>query len=463
MIDINSRNIIDMIPSREYEDVTKWLKTYPHIELVSRDGSATYRKAIANALPDAVQVSDRFHLLKGLTEYAKEFIKKEFGLRIVLPAANGITCEEGSGIGNSKEHRLIGLKGKYEQIEGLSASGCNKSAICKGLNMDVRTYNKLISATPEEIEAKFNTKREKKHEEKVQQKLELVNEVRNLKALGLSERKIAKQLNLARRTVSKYLDEDFNPSNANYDERRAGILTPFENEINGMLMQGIIGINIEKAIREKGYSGSSQNVRRYIATWKRNRNRNAYSGIKNISAADINTENVNNIEANSENIDDEAITQNPTTTAEVNPKSTGVIEILERKNLIKLLYKPPEKVKCISSCQLDAVFEMHPRFLKVYSKVWEFKYILKEAEPDLLDQWIESVKTLDISELNSFAAGVISDYDAIKNAIKLPYSNGLAEGKINKIKVIKRIMFGRCSFFLLKAKTLLLEKFSCFN
>jgi transposase len=50
MVDIESRKIIDMIPSREYEDVKVWLETYPNIELVSRDGSATYRKAIKLAI-----------------------------------------------------------------------------------------------------------------------------------------------------------------------------------------------------------------------------------------------------------------------------------------------------------------------------------------------------------------------------------------------------------------------------
>jgi hypothetical protein len=164
MIDIESRKIVDMIPSRECEDVTKWLKTYPNIELVSRDGSATYHKAITDALPNAIQVSDRFHLLKGLTDYAKEYLKKELGVRIKIPATNLIVCEGHDEINNAKEHRLIELKEKHEQIEGLSASGYNKSAICKKLNMDVRTYDKLISATSDELKAKFSTKREENHD-----------------------------------------------------------------------------------------------------------------------------------------------------------------------------------------------------------------------------------------------------------------------------------------------------------
>ena len=53
------------------------------------------------------------------------------------------------------------------------------------------------------------------------------------------------------------------------------------------------------------------------------------------------------------------------------------------------------------------------------------------------------------------------DINAVKNGIKLKYNNGLAEGSVNKIKVIKRIMYGRNSFDLLKVKVLLHEHFRC--
>ena len=51
--------------------------------------------------------------------------------------------------------------------------------------------------------------------------------------------------------------------------------------------------------------------------------------------------------------------------------------------------------------------------------------------------------------------GIERDLEAVKNGIKYDYNNGLAEGSVNKIKVIKRIMYGRCSFDLLKQKVLL--------
>jgi len=76
MIDIESRNIIDILESRDLEDVTEWLKTYPNLEIVSRDGSQTYASAIKAAHPNAIQINDRFHLLKNLTDYCKKYITK---------------------------------------------------------------------------------------------------------------------------------------------------------------------------------------------------------------------------------------------------------------------------------------------------------------------------------------------------------------------------------------------------
>ena len=64
-----------------------------------------------------------------------------------------------------------------------------------------------------------------------------------------------------------------------------------------------------------------------------------------------------------------------------------------------------------------------------------------------------------IPELNTFLEGINKDLTAVKNGITEQYNNGLAEGSVNKIKVIKRIMCGRNSFELLKAKVLFGEYF----
>ena len=81
---------------------------------------------------------------------------------------------------------------------------------------------------------------------------------------------------------------------------------------------------------------------------------------------------------------------------------------------------------------------------------------LKKAED--LEHWIEQASHLDaIPELKSFVDSLKHDISAVKNAIMFDYNNGLAEGSVTKIKLIKRIMYGRNSIALHKAKVLMHE------
>jgi len=67
-------------------------------------------------------------------------------------------------------------------------------------------------------------------------------------------------------------------------------------------------------------------------------------------------------------------------------------------------------------------------------------------------------KMLGSEDIDSYMNGLSRDMAAVKNAIIYDYNNGLAEGSINKIKLYKRIMYGRCSFDVLRCKTLMLEQ-----
>lgn len=73
MVDMETHRIIDLLSSREIDDVAEWLKSYPNIKVVSRDGSISYYSAIKKADENIQQVSDRFHLLKGFTDAAKKY------------------------------------------------------------------------------------------------------------------------------------------------------------------------------------------------------------------------------------------------------------------------------------------------------------------------------------------------------------------------------------------------------
>ena len=124
---------------------------------------------------------------------------------------------------------------------------------------------------------------------------------------------------------------------------------------------------------------------------------------------------------------------------------------------MKLLYKPLDKVKVISSEQVKNVFQKYPLVGTLLRLLWEFKGILKSGKKEALHTWISDTQSLELKELASFLNGMKQDIEAVENACILSYNNGLAEGSINKLKTIKRIMYGRNSFELLRNKLLLLE------
>ena len=176
-----------MIETRDYEPVCEWLKSYPNLEVVSRDGSITFKNAIKAAHPAATQVSDRFHLLKNLTEYATDYLRKHMKAQLAVPSGeNSTSCKDASAVmSKANENRKLTAA---EKIEELSHLGYPKTKICKELNMNLRFYEKLIVMTPLEREAIFTTKQNIIREEKIELKMKRVNEVRALKAAGFSNR-----------------------------------------------------------------------------------------------------------------------------------------------------------------------------------------------------------------------------------------------------------------------------------
>jgi DNA-binding NarL/FixJ family response regulator len=268
MVDIHTNRIVDMIETREYEPVSEWLASYPNLKVISQDGSLTYKNAIESSHSKATQVSDRFHLLKNLTKYVMEYLKKKLKAQIALPS------EERSNpaiLSKKSENRKLTLSERHDKIEKLSRLGMKKSHICKELSMDLNTYKKLSVMASAERENLFKTNVDFKREESVERKMKKVKEVREMKSRGYSNRKIGQLAKLDQRTVAKYIHPDFNPVYSSHGTKRSSMLIPYMRQMDSMLEAGAAGTDTIKKIEEKGYTGSASIVRHYIADWKKRR------------------------------------------------------------------------------------------------------------------------------------------------------------------------------------------------
>ncbi len=90
-----------------------------------------------------------------------------------------------------------------------------------------------------------------------------------------------------------------------------------------------------------------------------------------------------------------------------------------------------------------------PQLAEAATLIGEFQNMIRNRQPDLLDAWL---RTAERGLLSSFARGLATDRDAVAAAMKEPWSNGQTEGQINRLKTLKRQMYGRAKLDLLKAR-----------
>jgi transposase len=83
-----------------------------------------------------------------------------------------------------------------------------------------------------------------------------------------------------------------------------------------------------------------------------------------------------------------------------------------------------------------------------------FIAMTRKEIPAQLDVWIRQARQCGVSEPSRFADGLERDYDAVPAALTTTYSNGLAEGHINRLKMLRRQMYGRAGLPLLKIRML---------
>jgi transposase len=89
-----------------------------------------------------------------------------------------------------------------------------------------------------------------------------------------------------------------------------------------------------------------------------------------------------------------------------------------------------------------------------YQLVQEFRQILHQREGDKLDAWLAKSVASQIREFQSFVQGIERDKAAVVAGLTLSQNNGLVEGKVNKLKLIKRMGDGRAGFPLLRQRVL---------
>jgi hypothetical protein len=109
----------------------------------------------------------------------------------------------------------------------------------------------------------------------------------------------------------------------------------------------------------------------------------------------------------------------------------------------------------VEKLQMQILCERIDWFLPLNKLCSSFSKILRSGTKKQLDEWLKKVHALNLTGLKRFVSGIHKDYKAVLNAVLYPSSSGVVEGNINRLKNIKRQMYGRAGLELLKRKVIL--------
>lgn len=343
--DLKTGKPIDIINSRNLDDVVEHLKLYKNVKVISRDRSTTYAKAIKDALPKASQVADRFHIIHNFLEGACDFLKRYIGkcIKIVEKKNDDVTIEKTTYVNNDK---IIEKKG-------------------------------------------------------------LIIKVQDLYKQGTPIRQICRELSISRNTVRRYLKiENIEAVRYNYKP------IPFDfhkDFIIDLLVKKTPYKEILLELEKLGVTYSYSSLAKYANSLKK-------EGLP----------------------------------SEVKERK---IYIYNRFNLIKIFWNY-ETIDTDVFKILTLVLEEFPQLDSLFLAIASLKQVFSSKSCSLLEEWINFNSNSEINEIKSFVYGVTKDYESVTNAVTYSESNGVLEGNVNKLKTIKRSMFGRASFNLLRKKVI---------
>ncbi|MEF9915379.1 transposase [Streptomyces sp. P5-A9] len=115
----------------------------------------------------------------------------------------------------------------------------------------------------------------------------------------------------------------------------------------------------------------------------------------------------------------------------------------------------PEHLRDEVAGKLHRLRERDPELDRLTLHVRKFAVMMTARHGDRLEDWITEVERDSLAPLAGFARNLRRDFDAVRNGLSLPHSSGAVEGNINRLKMLKRQMFGRASLDLLRKRVLL--------
>ncbi|WP_443611886.1 ISL3 family transposase [Actinoplanes hulinensis] len=236
-------------------------------------------------------------------------------------------------------------------------------------------------------------------------------QVQELHAVGKSIKAIVRETSLARETVRRYLRaEQVEDLLTQYGPgSRLSKVDAYADHLRKRWTGGCTTITVlHQEIKALGYTGGYSTLRDWLRPWQQEK-----------------------------------------------PPPPALPKPVKTKQIVSWVLQHPDALTAEDQATFANLRSRCPHLDQLAAHVATFATMLVRRQGQNLAQWIAEVRADDQPDLHSFANGLIRDYDAVVNGLTLDHSSGPVEGNVNRIKMLKRQMYGRAGFDLLRKRVLL--------
>jgi transposase len=377
LVDLEHHRPIDLLPDRTADTFATWLRAHPGVIIISRDRSTEYARGATLGAPEAQHVLDRWHLVRNLREALERLL--------------------------DRLHHRLAARLTASQVAATPAS-----------SVDARS---LRRSTTDQIARQARRAR----------RFARYEQVRALYAQHFSKRHIARQLQMSRTTVIRYLRTDAFPERA--QSRRVSILDPYVAYLQKRWDAGCRnGVHLWREIQALGFPGT----RRMVSNWVVLRRE-----LGRPSAHDRRP----------------AWPKEPAVQLLPAPASGVGYPLPAPRQLVWVLLRPADALPP-SDLEILATLRHDKDLDTAYTLTQRFRQMMRTRAASILDPWLTDCLASGMPELVNFARGLQREQSAVQAALTLPYSNGQVEGQITKLKLLKRQSYGRAKLDLLRQRML---------
>src|SRR5262245_13163161 len=239
---------------------------------------------------------------------------------------------------------------------------------------------------------------------------------------GWSNRAIAQHLGIGRMTVVRSLQAPTFPERKGHTNPGKSVLTPYKERLLKQWNAGCREVlQLFRDLRRHGYTGSYPTVARYAQRLRQ----------------------AQGLQPREERL------------GQMLPR---IIELQHRplttRRATRLVLKRPRQRTNADTQLLAQLQSQHRDMAVAIDLAQDFCALVRERQADGFDHWLARALASGVAPLWRFATGLRADYKAVKAGLRLPWSNGPVEGHINRLKMLKRSMFGRAKLDLLSRRFL---------